>query len=352
MALNIDFQTLKQHTPFAQHQLVDVTFGEAYADTEIRHTLQPPTPEHILYYVMDQAQSATIYRDMSGSRKPWRDGVITLRSNVANARVKLLLAVAHEKHSLIETSPATVTPAVLAHVHDAADITSGTFVDARIPSLAASKITSGVFDVARIPDLDAAKIVSGTLDVARIPDLSAAKITSGSLDDARLSSNVPLKNAANTFSALNTFSVKPEMTLGLTERGRSEAMGEWTTYTPSWTANSVNPAIGNGTISGRYARVGKTVFFVIFIQAGTTTTFGSGFYLFSTPTTASSLSQNFNVLLYDASANTRYIGTTEFFSSTSFYAVEATTGSDVNPAAPFTFANLDTIRITGFYDEA
>jgi hypothetical protein len=35
---------------------------------------------------------------------------------------------------------------------------------------------------------------------------AATDITSGTLDDARLSSNIPLKNATNTFSALNTFS--------------------------------------------------------------------------------------------------------------------------------------------------
>lgn len=40
--------------------------------------------------------------------------------------------------------------AAASHTHAAGDVTSGTFADARIPSLAASKITSGTFADARI----------------------------------------------------------------------------------------------------------------------------------------------------------------------------------------------------------
>lgn len=63
------------------------------------------------------------------------------------------------------------------HSHSAADITSGTFASARIPSLAASKITSGTFTSARIPSLAASKITSGTFSTARIPSLAISKIT-------------------------------------------------------------------------------------------------------------------------------------------------------------------------------
>ena len=54
------------------------------------------------------------------------------------------------------------------HTHAASDITSGTFVDARIPDLNASKITAGTFATGRIPSLATSKITSGTFANARI----------------------------------------------------------------------------------------------------------------------------------------------------------------------------------------
>ena len=57
----------------------------------------------------------------------------------------------------------------------------------------------------------------------------------------------------------------------------------WTTYTPAWTASTTNPAIGNGTITGRYQRVGKTVSFWAYINCGSTTTYGSGNYRLTIP---------------------------------------------------------------------
>lgn len=50
--------------------------------------------------------------------------------------------------SEVTSKPATFTPS--AHTHAAADVTSGTFADARIPSLDAGKITTGTFANARI----------------------------------------------------------------------------------------------------------------------------------------------------------------------------------------------------------
>ncbi|WP_299489373.1 hypothetical protein [uncultured Gordonia sp.] len=70
------------------------------------------------------------------------------------------------------------------HTHAAGDTTSGTFDDARIPNLAASKITSGTLDAARIPDLAASKITSGTLDAARIPAITSSMITDGTIVNA------------------------------------------------------------------------------------------------------------------------------------------------------------------------
>lgn len=57
----------------------------------------------------------------------------------------------------------------------------------------------------------------------------------------------------------------------------------WTSYTPTWTGSSSNPAIGNGTLTGRWLQIGKSGFFRVVMTAGTTTTVGSGTYTFALP---------------------------------------------------------------------
>ncbi|MFI8531809.1 hypothetical protein ACIGMX_16405 [Streptomyces aquilus] len=57
----------------------------------------------------------------------------------------------------------------------------------------------------------------------------------------------------------------------------------WTSYTPTWTSTSTAPAIGNGTLTGRYMKIGRTVIVEINLIAGGTTTFGTGNYSFSLP---------------------------------------------------------------------
>jgi hypothetical protein len=58
-------------------------------------------------------------------------------------------------------------------------------------------------------------------------------------------------------------------------------VGEWISYTPTWTGGS--PAIGNGTLTGQYRRVGSNMECQISIRSGTTTTYGSGGYTFGIP---------------------------------------------------------------------
>lgn len=63
--------------------------------------------------------------------------------------------------------------------------------------------------------------------------------------------------------------------------------GTWTTYTPSWTGSSVNPAIGNGTITGRYCYLNATTIKVIVkLVFGSTSTKGTGGWRISLPLTA------------------------------------------------------------------
>jgi hypothetical protein len=60
----------------------------------------------------------------------------------------------------------------------------------------------------------------------------------------------------------------------------------WTSYTPAWTASTTAPVLGNGTIAGRYMKIGRTVICHINLVTGSTTTYGAGNYSFSLPVQA------------------------------------------------------------------
>lgn len=59
----------------------------------------------------------------------------------------------------------------------------------------------------------------------------------------------------------------------------------WQTYTPGWGASTVNPTLGNGTLTGRYFKIGRFVQVQIALNIGSTTNLGTGLYSFTLPLT-------------------------------------------------------------------
>ena len=123
----------------------------------------------------------------------------------------------------------------------------------------------------------------------------------------------------------------------------------WETYTPTWSGSVTNPAIGNGTLSGTYARINKMLVVSILLITGSTTTYGSGLYRFSMPT---SIVQNQAVMgwgvLLDASASYASYNS-NLIVSTSATTVEAYFTNGLNPFSPtfpVTFAPSDQFRMT------
>lgn len=57
----------------------------------------------------------------------------------------------------------------------------------------------------------------------------------------------------------------------------------WSTYTPTWASSGTQPVLGNGTLTGRYHQIGKSVKGQILLTPGSATTFGTGTYTFSLP---------------------------------------------------------------------
>lgn len=128
----------------------------------------------------------------------------------------------------------------------------------------------------------------------------------------------------------------------------------WTTYTPTWTATTSNPSIGDGTLAGRYKAIGKTVAFNIRVMMGTTTTYGSGNWQFGLPINSQSGTNvvvpttylNDGVGWYYGIANNGYLGGTS--NITPLYG--STTVTPITPTNPFTWGSNDTIAINGTYE--
>lgn len=128
---------------------------------------------------------------------------------------------------------------------------------------------------------------------------------------------------------------------------------DWFNYTLSWTADSSNPAIGNGTIESRFTIDRLTVTAQINIQMGNTTTFGADSWRFSFPLAPDNLnSANVDVVgvanLVDSGTGFR-TGTMKLGNSAVFmYCAYGDGSAQVTQNAPWVWATNDsfTAQIT------
>jgi hypothetical protein len=63
----------------------------------------------------------------------------------------------------------------------------------------------------------------------------------------------------------------------------------YTAYTPTWTAVTTNPSLGNGTLVGQYMKIGRICLITWQLTMGSTTTYGSGSWRMSLPFTAATV---------------------------------------------------------------
>jgi hypothetical protein len=125
-------------------------------------------------------------------------------------------------------------------------------------------------------------------------------------------------------------------------------------YTPSWTASSANPSIGNGTITGKYINLGgKCIVFGVQITAGSTTTFGTGNYSVSLPLSAdTTFAGCINVFGVDVSTVTIYNGVGHINTSTTvgLFTTDASAAATYTPSVPIaTPATGDVWHVFGVY---
>lgn len=131
----------------------------------------------------------------------------------------------------------------------------------------------------------------------------------------------------------------------------------YTAYTPTWTASTTNPVIGNGSLSGRYVQVGKLVHCWGIITAGSTTTFGTGSYRFAIPVAANaSLSSPVGQIHFrDSGVGDYILAIAQIVTSTTCQITQQTSfGANTvwTPTAPFTFGSGDSMRFNLVYEAA
>lgn len=120
--------------------------------------------------------------------------------------------------------------------------------------------------------------------------------------------------------------------------------GAWTEDAGvTWTASSSNPAIGNGTISAHYNQAGDLLIAKGVIAPGSTTTFGSGYWIITLPFAVTLGARNLGVAaLHDSSTPTNdRAGALELLSSTTFRIVA---NGRIDATTPFTWASGDQLQ--------
>lgn len=112
-------------------------------------------------------------------------------------------------------------------------------------------------------------------------------------------------------------------------------------YTPTWSGTG-SPALGNGMLAGSYEVRGKFCRISIQLVAGTTTTFGTGTWLFSLPFPAARMSTGTAECIHTGVSVA--IGVSAAASGGTVLAV-ATNSGNVSATVPFTWASTDQLNI-------
>lgn len=139
------------------------------------------------------------------------------------------------------------------------------------------------------------------------------------------------------------------------ERNRTVGVGEWTSYTPVWTGAGGNPTLGNGSLTGKYSRVGTTVHFKIRLIIGSTTTLATGLWMFTMPFTKEFANREAlgPCLMEDVGA-ADWTGTANNLDGTTlFVAVSGAAGLVyLTNTTPFAWGTDDFVSIQGTYEMA
>ncbi|WP_060952388.1 hypothetical protein [Streptomyces hygroscopicus] len=138
----------------------------------------------------------------------------------------------------------------------------------------------------------------------------------------------------------------------------SSMFAAWTTYTPTWTAANTNPSLGNGTLIGRYLKVGLTCTAHINLTMGSSTTYGSGNYSWALPFPSANTGCTYIGHAHLLSGSTRWMGqfviSPASTTASPFFPANATTttAAFMQATVPTVLAATHQLRITVTYETA
>jgi hypothetical protein len=144
------------------------------------------------------------------------------------------------------------------------------------------------------------------------------------------------------------------LTADSTEATGMKWTGDWIAYTPTWTASTTNPAIGNGSLTGAYRRIGQQVDFYADLSIGSTTTTGTGIWRISLPVVAVNAQWNFSYDVWILDSGVKwwigYVGEGVSSGFTDKFEIwNPTFTTQVSSTHPMVWGANDGARITGSY---
>lgn len=162
-----------------------------------------------------------------------------------------------------------------------------------------------------------------------------------------------------TFASGDTTTVPTNLnTLRDALKGLSEA---WTAYTPTWTATTTNPVLGNGSFNGSgYLRVEKLIIGRLVLTMGSTTTYGTGTHSLTVPVAPATgvVRSLMTGCARDTSATADYPLFGVVTAGTTTMPVKANPTTAGNPtvgitsAVPFAWASTDVLTIDFCFETA
>lgn len=283
-----------------------------------------------------------------------RDGMTTIRDeingNLDNANIKNAANIAGSKLADNSVAPSKLTNGTAGQllIANASGIVTSTTVtgDVTINSSGVTEIGAGVVGTTEIAD-DSINHDKMTNNSVNTDELHNSAVTTAKIADDAVTADKIADNAV--------------VTAGISDNTITAAKikaDAWTSYTPTWTALSTNPTLGNGTLTGYYIQLGKTVFFRIQLAFGSTTTAGNGNWSLTLPTTQNhpNLSPIGNVMVSDASTATYSFGTAVTTISALGGGADkfiSYVGSNpIGSGSPWAWATGDSYSITGTYEAA